>query len=213
MFLRGVFNTFNVQQKNSASIVVAGLRLLRMMRFVRYFSVSDRLRVIADTFMEVIPWGASQFGIVLLWFYSYGILGMYLLGGKLIRPLATDLKNPLLKTDYHALDFYEVSNFNTILNCFITEFHLTVVNNWHITMRGAIAVTSRWIVVYFITFWLLTIIILMNLVVATVLDIFSSQIHQKLAAEQQKLREEREQQERERLLRTESVGTELSDLL
>ncbi len=36
--------------------------------------------------------------------------------------------------------------------------------------------TNRWAALYFIVFWLMTIIVLMNLVVATVLDVFAQQV-------------------------------------
>jgi two pore calcium channel protein len=154
-----------------ASVFIATIRLLRLMRFIRYFAISKRLRVIAGTFLTVVPLAMVQFAIVLLWYYGYGEIGMYLFGGKLVRE-----NEALNGTDYKALNFYEVSNFNNIINSFLTQYHLTVVNNWHVTMRAGIAVTSRWAVIYFVVFWLMTIIILMNLVVATVLDVFSEQL-------------------------------------
>ncbi|KAL0482997.1 two pore calcium channel protein 1 [Acrasis kona] len=156
-----------------SSAVVAAIRLMRLMQFFRYFAVSRRLRIIASTFINVVPTGLIQFTIVLLWYYSYGIIGMHLFGDKLVRG------NPLLKgTDYDMLNFYEVSGYSNVLIMLQTQYHLTVVNNWHVTMKGAIAVTNRWACVYFIIFWLLTIIILMNLVVATVLDVFAQQLKQ-----------------------------------
>jgi two pore calcium channel protein 1 len=156
------------------TVLIAGMRILRILRFIRYFSISDRLRLILDTFFEVFPTTLSQITIVIVWYYAYGVLGMDIFAGKLVRG------NPaLVDTDYNALDFYNVANFNNILNTFLTEFHLTVVNNWHVTMRGAIAVTSKWACLYFIFFWIISVIILMNLVVATVLDVFSNKFVQK----------------------------------
>jgi hypothetical protein len=150
------------------SMLVGGMRLIRMMKFIRYFSVSDKLRAITDTFFAAVPLATTQIIIIVLWYYAYGIIGMELFSGKLSR------ENPRLKgTDYDLLGFYEVSNFDNILNALLTEFHLMVVNNWHVTMKGAIAVTRRWSALYFIVFWLLTVIIFANLVVATVIDIFS----------------------------------------
>jgi hypothetical protein len=146
------------------------MRLLRMSKFIRYFSISDRLRIIVDTFFEVIPAATTQIVIVLLWYYAYGIIGMECFAGRLSR------ENPRLKgTDYDLLNFYNVSNYNDILMAFLTSYHLTVVNNWHVTMKGAIAATNRWSTIYFVVFWLFTVVIFMNLVVATVLDIFSNQ--------------------------------------
>lgn len=175
-----------------ASIFIAMLRLLRLMRFIRYFSISDRLKIIADTFIEVIPTGVVQFTIVLLWYYGYSEIAMFLFGGKLVRT------NDALKgTDYDLLNFYDVANYNNIFNSFLTQYHLTVVNNWHVTMKGAIAVTNRFACIYFIVFWLLTIIILMNLVVATVLDIFSNQIQHKRAEDIKAKRREKEERERQ----------------
>lgn len=115
---------------------MAMIRLLRLLRFIEFLAFSKKIRVIAYTFTKVLPQGLVQMTIVLLWYYAYGQIGMYSFGHKFTRD-----NEALNGTDYKALNFYEVSNFNNILNAFLTCFHLTVVNNWHVTMRAAIAGT------------------------------------------------------------------------
>ena len=47
-----------------------------------------------------------------------------------------------------------------------------VVNNWFVIMNGVTAVSYKYAPLYFIAFWLITVMIVMNLVVAYVLEAF-----------------------------------------
>jgi two pore calcium channel protein 1 len=155
-------------------LFMATLRLLRLLRFIQYFGFSDQLKLVLDTFIQVLPTASTQIITILLWYYAYGVIGMYVFGGKFVRT------NPaLIGTDYDKLNFYDVSNFNNLLYAFLALFQLTVINNWQVTMWAAIAITNRWACLYFLVFWMFTSIIFMNLIVATVLDVFTNQFNQK----------------------------------
>jgi len=184
------------------------MRLLSLSRFIRTFSVSDRLRLIANTFAQVLPIATVQFTIVLLWYYSYGLVGMHLMYDTLHRPTndtliimgnnSTLIANPLLKTEYHMNNYYDIVNYNSFFNMLLTQFHLTIVSNWQVTMKAyMVALDTRWISLYFIVFWLVTVIILMNLVVASVLDIFAIQFQLNRELERFKLQKRTAKQDQQ----------------
>lgn len=71
--------------------------------------------------------------------------------------------------------FYLV-NFNDFVGSYITLFTLMVVNNWWVTCNVYIVICNgkHWPVIYFIAFWVVTVCIMLNIVVAFVLEIYNS---------------------------------------
>ena len=65
-------------------------------------------------------------------------------------------------------------NFNDFGSSVITLFHIMVVNNWFITCNMYITVTDNIAVpeLFFISFWILTVLIIFNLVISNVLEIY-----------------------------------------
>ena len=92
--------------------------------------------------------------------------GMMLFGGK-IRYSSVVLNG----TEFAESDYY-ANNFNDFTSSLITLFELLVVNNWQVLMDGFVRVTSpsyRW---FFISFWSIAVIVILNLVVAFILEAF-----------------------------------------
>ena len=71
--------------------------------------------------------------------------------------------------------FYLI-NFNDFIASYITLFTLMVVNNWWVTCNVYVVIKDgkHWPVLYFIVFWVITVCIMLNIVVAFVLEIYNS---------------------------------------
>ena len=52
----------------------------------------------------------------------------------------------------------------------MTLFELLVVNNWNVIMDQAVAVSSDWARIYFISWFILAVMVMSNLIVAHILD-------------------------------------------
>ena len=66
-------------------------------------------------------------------------------------------------------------NFNDFGASLVTLFHIQIINNWFITCDMYMYVfESSWILLYFISFWMLANCIMINLVIAFVLDIYGN---------------------------------------
>lgn len=99
-------------------------------------------------------------------FYSYANLGMLLFGGKITTQSAqvTDGITPAL---------YYLMNFNDFGSSLVTLFHIMVVNNWYVTANMyLVVVDSTWPLIYFISFWAITVLVMLNLVISFVLEIY-----------------------------------------
>ena len=54
-------------------------------------------------------------------------------------------------------------NFNNLANAFVTLFTLMVVNQWHIIANGFVLVTNKWARLYFISFHMVVVILVLNI--------------------------------------------------
>ena len=64
-------------------------------------------------------------------------------------------------------------NFNDFPASLVTLFHIMVVNNWFITCDMITALKGWWSPrLFFISFWVLTVLIMLNLVISFVLEIY-----------------------------------------
>lgn len=78
-------------------------------------------------------------------------------------------------TDYLA-NGYATLNFNDAECSFVTLFCVLVVNNWFVIVDGFAAVSNRDLArVYFLAFYVVGVLLFLNIVVAFILDAFLSE--------------------------------------
>ncbi|KAM9744105.1 two pore channel protein 1 isoform 1-T1 [Menidia menidia] len=154
--------------------------VLRPLQLLRLFKIKQRYRNVLDTMFELFPRMASLGLTLIIFYYSFAIVGMEFFADviypnccntstvadsyKLIND--TSANKTVLEDGY-----YYLNNFNNILSSFVTLFELTVVNNWYITMEGVTSMTSHWSRLYFMTFYIVTMVV-MTIIVAFILDAF-----------------------------------------
>ncbi|KAI0227846.1 hypothetical protein LSAT2_021666 [Lamellibrachia satsuma] len=64
------------------------------------------------------------------------------------------------------------NNFNSIAHSFVILFELLVVNQWHVLSSGFVLVTSKAARLYFISFHMICVVILLNILTAFILEVF-----------------------------------------
>uniref|UniRef100_A0A7N4NL63 Two pore segment channel 1 n=1 Tax=Sarcophilus harrisii TaxID=9305 RepID=A0A7N4NL63_SARHA len=154
--------------------------VLRPLQLLRLFKLKKRYRNVLDTMFELLPRMASLALTLLIFYYSFAIVGMEFFYGILYpnccntstvadsyRWINRTVGN---KTSVDA-GYYYLNNFDNILNSFVTLFELTVVNNWYIIMEGVTSQTSHWSRLYFMIFYIVTMVV-MTIIVAFILDAF-----------------------------------------
>lgn len=77
-----------------------------------------------------------------------------------------------------GIGYYYLNNFSNLLISGVTLFELTVVNNWFIVMDAYASVTNKFSRLYFMLFYLFTMVVL-TIVVASVLEAFRFRIQYK----------------------------------
>ncbi|XP_057688260.1 two pore channel protein 1-like [Corythoichthys intestinalis] len=154
--------------------------VLRPLQLLRLFKIKKRYRNVLDTMFELLPRMASLGLTLIIFYYSFAIVGMEFFAGAVYpnccntstvadsyrQGNVTHGNKTVLEEGY-----YYLNNFNNILSSFVTLFELTVVNNWYITMEGVTSETSHWSRLYFMTFYIVTMVV-MTIIVAFILDAF-----------------------------------------
>ncbi|XP_007936469.1 two pore calcium channel protein 1 [Orycteropus afer afer] len=154
--------------------------VLRPLQLLRLFKLKKRYRNVLDTMFELLPRMASLGLTLLIFYYSFAIVGMEFFCG-ILYPNCCNVSTvaDAYRWVSHTVGnktvleegYYYLNNFDNILNSFVTLFELTVVNNWYIIMEGVTSQTSHWSRLYFMTFYIVTMVV-MTIIVAFILEAF-----------------------------------------
>ena len=99
--------------------------------------------------------------------HRYGAIGVQLFGGLIWEG------NPALHNTTFEASGYGPNNFNDYASSLVTLFELLVVNNWMITMDGFVKASgTKWARMYFVSWWLLAVVIVLNIVIAYIVASF-----------------------------------------
>ena len=102
-------------------------------------------------------------------FYTYAFIGEAMWGGK-VTTTSAQTRDPEVPGLYYLM------NFNDFGSSLVTLFHIMVVNNWWITCNMYMFITDSKLTpqFFFVTFWILTVLIIFNLVISNVIEIYDA---------------------------------------
>ncbi|KAL8506571.1 hypothetical protein ACS0TY_017457 [Phlomoides rotata] len=147
------------------------LLIARMLRLIRLLMHVQQYRAFVATFLTLIPSLIPYLGTIFCVLCIYCSIGVQIFGGMV------NAGNPnLSETDLDDND-YLLFNFNDYPNGMITLFNLLVMGNWQAWMQSyEVLAGTAWTHVYFVSFYLITVLLLLNLVVAFVLEAFFAEM-------------------------------------
>ena len=156
-------------------LAVAAL-LARLVRILRIMDNNAAFRRLTGTIIHVIPALWRFFGILFIVMYIFAILGMECFGHTLKVEHFDGDKTKIetfKNSSYFRLNYHE-NNFDDFPHAMVTLFEQMVVNNWPIVMEGAMA-SHGWIAsIYFIAFYLVCVVCIMNVLVAFLIDAYQT---------------------------------------
>lgn len=130
-----------------------------------------RYRAFIATFLTLIPSLMPYLGTVFCVMCIYCTVGIQIFGGLV------NAGNPDLPSTDLADNDYLLFNFNDYPNGMVSLFNLLVLGNWQAWMQSYVILTgTAWTYVYFISYYLITILLLLNLIVAFVLEAFFAEL-------------------------------------
>ncbi|CAK7296961.1 Two pore calcium channel protein 1 [Vulpes lagopus] len=153
--------------------------ILRILRLLRIIVSIQRFRLIVTTLINIGPTILTFGGLVLVVYYVFAIIGMEAFQGKVrffdpnfTTPEAQVCGNPALTGSAFARDHYCKNNFNDLASSFIVLMELTVVNHFALLAGGFALVTHQAAKLYFISFHIVVVILIVNIFIAFILEAF-----------------------------------------
>ena len=128
---------------------------------------------------------ARFLALLFAWLYFFGLVGMEAFGGRLedlteddvagagdLAPYAPRARQVATMSSYGQLR-YGPLNFDDMASAQLSLFYLMVVNNWPVEMEGAVAATgTRWSRIFFIAFYAALVVVVSNVLVAFIIDMY-----------------------------------------
>ena len=141
------------------------LRLLRLLTVLRTFSF------ILEILFTIIKKFKSFAGLMLSLYYFYAFLGMILFSdvAKKVKP---DSRAKICGT-FEELEFF-ANNFQDFYASLVLLWDLMIVNNWNVFVEAYRQVYTEWVTLYFFSWYVLSVIIGINLLIAIILEAFIS---------------------------------------
>ena len=141
---------------------------IRFIRIGEFFTEVYQFLIIRDTLTKfTLPFMFTMVNLYTL-FYTYAYWGEFIWGGKITT------KSEQINDDGTPALYY-LMNFNDFGSSMVTLFHIMVVNNWFITCNMFIDISGSHLPkFFFISFWIFTVLIIFNLVISNIIEIYDS---------------------------------------
>ncbi|XP_043269050.1 two pore calcium channel protein 1-like isoform X2 [Venturia canescens] len=190
-YLSSGWNLFDLGASIMSLVGACGLMLFpsatffvvfRPLRMLRLFKVKKRYRDVFGTLVILSPLMCSTAIVMLILYYFFAIIGMEMFAGYDMRNCC---QNTTVEEFYKysvnrstTLGYYYLNTFDNLMASGMTLFELTVVNNWFILMNAYAFTVGLYSRVFFMTFYLVTMIVL-TIVVSSFLEAFRFRIQYK----------------------------------
>ena len=160
---RGTLKTTRTLIKVLCMFIV--LRLLRLLTVLRTFSF------ILEIIFTIIKKFKAFAGLMLSLYYFYAFLGMILFSDvdKRVKPG----ERAKICGTFEELEFF-ANNFQDFYAAIIVLWDLMIVNNWNVFVEAYRKVYTEWVTLYFLSWYVLSVIIGINLLIAIILEAFIS---------------------------------------
>ncbi|XP_062405531.1 two pore channel protein 2-like isoform X2 [Sardina pilchardus] len=160
------------------------VRLINMFiafRFLRIISDIKLMALVASTLVDLVKNLRAFAGILVVVYYVYAVLGIWLFKGA-ISPPTNDSTNSsmeivsanfsMLCGTYEQLEYWP-NNFDDFASSLVLLYNIMVVNNWHVFTDAFTRYTTEWSKVYFVSWWLISSVMWVNLFIALILENFT----------------------------------------
>ncbi|XP_050464943.1 voltage-dependent T-type calcium channel subunit alpha-1G isoform X6 [Cataglyphis hispanica] len=170
---------------SSGLSVLRTFRLLRILKLVRFLpNLRRQLFVMLRTMDNV----AVFFSLLVLFIFIFSILGMYLFGGKFC--MWADRSRPCTCAEVvsrHPMCRCDRKHFNDIVWALVTVFQILTQEDWNVVLFNGMQKTSHWAALYFVALMTFGNYVLFNLLVAILVEGFSSERNERREREQREM--------------------------
>lgn len=153
-------------------VIIRLMNIFIVLRLLRIVVHVERLRMLIATIVELIKNLRGFAGIILVIYYIFALLGMALFQ-DVDKPSDDQGTSQQICGTYDNLKYY-ANNFHDFASSLVVLWDVMVVNNWFIFLDkfGTDSFMGDWAKLYFVAWWLVAVIIFVNLFISLVLETF-----------------------------------------
>ncbi|GFS23795.1 two pore calcium channel protein 2, partial [Elysia marginata] len=128
------------------------------------------MNLVASVLLDLIKNMKAFLGISVVCFYAFAVLGIELFHGTITYDAS--MSNKTFECgSYEQLEYW-ANNFDDFYAAIVVLWDVMVVNNWMVFLYVFERKTTSWSYLYFIAWWLLAVIIVLNLFTALIMENF-----------------------------------------
>ena len=155
------------QEPGAYSTFIRIMNLLIVLRLLRVIPLIPSVTIVFGTMVDILKNLRAFAGIIVVIYYLFALLGMEIFGNN----------HFFQNSSYNVCDSYEANeyfayNFHDFAASLVLLWNIMVVNNWHIFLDAFSRAASKWSQIYFIVWWLVSVIVTVNLFVSLVIEVF-----------------------------------------
>ncbi|XP_023857571.2 two pore channel protein 2 isoform X2 [Salvelinus sp. IW2-2015] len=158
------------------------VNMLIVVRFLRIIPDIKLMALVASTLVDLVKNLRAFAGILVVVFYVFAVLGIWLFQGAITAPgKMSVMSNSSMENitinftmecgSYEQLGYWP-NNFDDFASSLVLLYNIMVVNNWQVFMDAYTRYTTEWSKVYFVSWWLTSSVMWVNLFVALILENF-----------------------------------------
>ncbi|OWF42763.1 two pore calcium channel protein 2-like isoform X2 [Mizuhopecten yessoensis] len=153
------------------------VRIINILIMVRLFRIIPHIKamsIVANTLVDLIKNLKAFGGILVVIYYSFAILGIEIFHDVINFTEPNSTVAGSLAYDcgtYQQLEYW-ANNFDDFAAAIVVLWDVMVVNNWSIFLAAYAKALSQWSYIYFIVWWLVSVIIVLQLFTALIIENF-----------------------------------------
>uniref|UniRef100_A0A6Q2YAF6 Ion transport domain-containing protein n=1 Tax=Esox lucius TaxID=8010 RepID=A0A6Q2YAF6_ESOLU len=158
------------------------VNMLIVFRFLRIIPDIKLMALVASTLVDLVKNLRAFAGILVVVFYVFAVFGIWLFQGAISAPgKMSEVSNSSMENvtinftmecgSYEQLGYWP-NNFDDFASSLVLLYNVMVVNNWQVFMDAYSRYTTEWSKVYFVSWWLTSSVMWVNLFVALILENF-----------------------------------------
>lgn len=158
------------------------VNMLIVFRFLRIIPDIKLMALVASTLLDLVKNLRAFAGILVVVYYMFAVFGIWLFEGAIKPPpnmrVISNSSMEIITTNfsvecgtYEQLNYWP-NNFDDFAAAIILLYDVMVVNNWQAFMEAYSRYTTEWSKIYFVSWWLTSSVMWVNLFVALILENF-----------------------------------------
>jgi len=163
-------------------LIVKLIVIFRLYRTISLLGEFENFKIFFETAKDLMNPFSALIGVIVSIFYFFATIGVYFFGGEVSKGRADQFSSIPVDTIYN--------NFNDFPSALSTLFELLLISNWHYTAIMIESVTSKTSRLFFLAFYVFSVLVTVNLLVTFIIDVYFDRWSRDLVRDEHKEAEE-----------------------